>query len=132
MKKTIFIIFIISIFSCNPQNCPVLTYNELNKMTYGDNNLPYTGRCVIYIDGKISSIQQYLNGKDYGKWTFYHSNGRVETKGKFNEFGQRSGKWKYYYKNGELKQISKYSNGERVGKWSVYDSIGRIMEEINY
>ena len=132
MKKLILIVFSFFLFSCNPQECPILSYDEINKIAYDDKKSPYTGRCAVYINDQISSVQQYLNGKDYGKWRFYYPNGKVETKGQFNQFGQRSGKWKYYHQNGNLKQISIYSNGERSGKWTVYDSIGKLINEVNY
>ena len=131
MKKLNLIIFSLFIFSCTPQTCPSLYYDELNKLTLNGDEA-YTGRCAIFIDDKLSSIQQYLNGKDYGKWTFYYSNGQIETKGRFNEFGQRIGKWRYYYKNGRIKQISEFSNGEVSGKWIKYDSIGKVIDETNY
>ena len=131
MKKLNLIIFSLFIFSCTPQTCPSLYHDELNKLTFNGDEA-YTGRCAIFIDDKLSSIQQYLNGKDYGKWTFYYSNGKIETKGRFNEFGQRIGKWRYYYKNGRIKQISGFSNGEVSGKWIKYDSIGKVIDETNY
>ena len=132
MKKSIIIVFSFLIFSCTPQECPVLSYDELNRLAYDSDNSPYTGRCSVYLNDKISSIQQYLNGKDYGRWTFYYPNGKIETKAKFNQFGQRVGKWKYYYQNGKLKQTSVYYNGERSGIWTTYDSIGNLIDEINY
>ena len=70
---------------------------------------------------------------DYGRWTFYYSDGSKETTGKFNKNGERIGKWKYYHTNGKLKQISNFSNnGEVKGRWVTYDSIGNITSDINY
>ena len=77
MKKSIIIVFSFLIFSCTPQECPVLSYDELNRIAYDSDNSPYTGRCSVYLNDKISSIQQYLNGKDYGRWTFYYPNGKI-------------------------------------------------------
>jgi len=133
MKKFIIIISIIT-SSCTPSLCPELLFDSANVLTYDSNNELFTGRCSVYDeDNNLSSIRQYLNGNDYGKWTFYYSNGSKETTGKFNKTGKRIGKWKYYYRNGKLKQISTFSkNGEVKGRWVTYDSIGNITSDINY
>ena len=135
MKNKYFIfLFLIILMSCsNPGVCPAeLNYDPVDKLTTL-NEEPYTGRCsVLNEDGGVRSIQQYLNGYDYGKWTFYYSNGNIETKGKFIN-GKRAGKWRYFHSNGKRKQISKYSkDGERNGKWSVYDTLGKLIETIQY
>ena len=78
------------------------------------------------------SIQQYVDGVDYGKWVFYFPNGEIETKGKFRN-GVRVGKWKYYYESGALKQVSSYSRtGQRSGKWIEYKENGDIINVVNY
>ncbi len=119
--------------SCSPSLCPELLFDSANVLTYDSNNKLFTGRCSVYENNTLRSVRQYLNGKDYGRWTFYYSNGRKETTGKFNSAGKRVGKWKYYYINGKLKQISTFSNkGEVEGRWVTYDSIGNITSDISY
>lgn len=121
------------IVGCTPNKCPELPFDRTNIITYDINGNLFTGRCSTYQDDNLRSIRQYLNGKDFGKWTFYYSNGKIETTGRFNKSGQRIGKWKYYFSNGKIKQISSYSkNGEVKGKWVTYDSIGNVTSEINY
>ena len=133
MKIKIIPLILICISCANPRSCSDLNYNSINKITETANGKLYTGRCTTYENESKRSIQQYLNGKDYGKWMFYFPNGKIETKGRFNEEGQRIGKWKYYHENGELRQISRYSKrGERLGKWVKFDSEGVKVEEINY
>ena len=133
MNKYIYILSLTFISCSNIQKCPELLFDSANLITYDSNNELFTGRCLVYEDNTLSSVRQYLNGKDYGRWTFYHSNGTKETTGKFNKTGKRIGKWKYYYKNGKLKQISTFSkNGELKGRWVTYDSIGNITSDINY
>ena len=132
MKKFIILLFILT-SSCSPSLCPELLFDSANIITYDNNNELYTGRCLTYENNTLRSVRQYLNGKDYGRWTFYYSNGKKETTGKFNKTGMRIGKWKYYYSNGKLKQISTFSNnGEVKGRWVTYDSIGNITSDINY
>lgn len=132
-NKYLKFLFFIMLSSCSsPGVCPELNFDPVDKITTL-NEEPYTGRCsVLYEDGGIRSIQQYLNGYDYGKWTFYFSNGKIETKGKFIN-GKRAGTWRYFHSNGKRKQISKYSkDGERKGKWTVYDTLGKLIETIRY
>lgn len=128
-----YIIFgLIILYGCSsPNNCPVLEYNSIEKLTRVEGEL-FTGRCITYKNDIKRSIQQYINGVDYGKWVFYYPNGEIETIGRFKS-GKRVGKWKYYYPNGKIMQISSYSTtGERSGEWKVYDTIGNILEKVKY
>ena len=131
--KYIIIVLLIILSSCStPDKCPELNYNSINKLTTLPDGSTYTGRCSVYRDGYKVSIQQYLNGVDYGKWIFYFPNGKIETKGKFKD-GKRVGKWRYYYESGKIKQISSYSKlGERQGKWIEYDEDGKKSKTTIY
>ena len=118
----------IMFFSCTPDPCGNLYLRKTNAYldevkTYiktGDNNrdtdLIYTGRCAVYSDGNLVSIQQYKDGFDHGKWIFYFQNGNIETIGRFQD-GKKVGKWKYYFENKSLRRISIYNNGEKDGLW---------------
>ena len=132
MNKYLYILSL-TFFSCsNIQTCPEFNYNSENKLTTLNDGSLYTGRCLTYKDGYKRSVQQYLNGVDYGVWTFYFPNGEVETKGKFKN-GQRVGKWKYFYESGQLKQLSRYSKlGERDGKWVEFDEDGKEIKTTLY
>jgi antitoxin component YwqK of YwqJK toxin-antitoxin module len=130
IKKLILILFLTSCSS--PHECPEMVFDPNDRTTKVDGSY-YTGRCMTFVDGRRRSIQQYLNGKDYGKWIFYFSDGSIQTKGRFNKSGLRAGKWKYFHENGTLKQVSRYSrDGERIGRWTVYNEEGEIIEETNY
>ena len=131
MKYRIIVLLIILSSCSTPDECPDLNYNSINKLTTLD-GLAFTGRCTVYEDGYKKSVQQYLNGVDYGTWIFYYSNGKIETQGKFKN-GVRVGKWKYYYQSGNIKQLSSYSElGEREGKWIEYDEDGEVTTSIIY
>ena len=133
MKQNIILLFFL-ISSCSvPDACPDLSFNSFDRITTNNDGELYTGRCLSYENEVKRSVQQYVNGIDYGKWVFYFPNGNIETKGRFNKVGKRIGKWSYYYENGQLKQVSKYSKkGERSGKWKKYNEVGDLIEEINY
>ena len=136
MKAKIIISFFFLISSCTPtpNPCPELFLKKPNfyieeYLTY-DNNTSnpnsdnaYTGRCSTYELEILSSIRQYKNGYDHGKWRFYFKNGQLETKGEFN-MGKRIGEWRYYYENGKLRQLSNYVDGSREGIWFKLDESG--------
>ena len=132
MKKILFLLIILT--SCSaPDECPEIFFNDIDRISTLSSGDLYTGRCLTFENGSKRSVQQYLNGKDYGKLIFYFPDGSVETKGRFNKAGQRVGKWKYYYETGQSKQVSRYSrNGERIGKWIYYNNEGEITNEVNY
>ena len=132
-KKLILVISVLIMVSCSePNECPEFDFNNLERTTTL-NNIPFTGRCSTYLNGRLKSVQQYLNGYDYGNWVFYFDNGKVETKGRFNKTGERVGRWKYYFDNGVKMQISKYSkNGDRIGVWKVFNKDGDLIDFIDY
>lgn len=124
LKLLILIISLTLFTSCTPDNCPDLDYNPEEGITKTNGKL-FTGRCIVFHDipyeDQIYTIRRYRNGKDHGVWKFYHTNGKLETKGRFID-GNRAGKWKYYYDNGNLFQISNYKNGQKSGKWIRFDT----------
>ena len=61
----------------SPDRCGEIEYVE--GITYLNGNL-YTGKCSVYKNDTIVSVQQYLNGKDHGNWVFYHPNGNCYTR----------------------------------------------------
>tara|TARA_B100001175_G_scaffold196977_1_gene167195 strand:- start:223 stop:633 length:411 start_codon:yes stop_codon:yes gene_type:complete len=136
MKKRNLILVILSIliYGCSdPQPCdPNLEFDSTEKITRLNDKL-YTGRCMVYSeDGDKLSIQQYLNGIDYGKWIFYFENGNIKTKGKFKD-GNKVGVWKYFHENGNVRLISKYNqNGDEKGVWKAYDSLGILIGKNQY
>ena len=120
---------------CTPTTTYPFVISKHTGMTFTQvaDEVLYTGRCMTYNEYGKKSVQQYLNGKDYGKWVFYFPDGQIQTKGRFNEFGKRVGKWRYYHENGKIKQISIYSkDGDRIGKWIEYNDAGDIINEINH
>ena len=115
------------VLSCTPSPCPELSRKKPNYyieeyLTY-DNDGPYTGRCAVYVADTLSSIQQYKNGYENGKWKFYYKNGVLETNASF-DMGKRVGAWEYFYKDGKLMQISNYKDGNRDGFWYRLENNG--------
>ncbi|MAC41840.1 MAG: hypothetical protein CMJ05_08640 [Pelagibacterales bacterium] len=104
--------------------------NTVIKVTYL-NDIRYTGKCETFYDDlglEVDSQRQYKNGLDHGRWTFYHTNGEIETTGRFKK-SKRIGIWKYYYEDGTLSQISRYRNGLKHGTWKVFSEKGELLSE---
>ena len=79
-----FLLLSLIFISCSTldiQRCPELSYNSINKLTSLPDGTLYTGRCEVYEGDLKKSIQQYIDGVDYGNWVFYFPNGKIETKG---------------------------------------------------
>ena len=95
MRKYIFVLSIFITSCSNIQECPDIQYNSSTRLTTLSDGEPYTGRCLVYKNNSKRSVQQYVNGIDYGTWIFYFPNGKIETKGKFRD-GLRVGKWRYW------------------------------------
>ena len=84
MKIKIILLLIFFVSCATPRNCPDLVHNSVNKITETADGELYTGRCMTYENDIKRSVQQYINGKDYGKWVFYFPNGKVQIAGLSN------------------------------------------------
>lgn len=88
----------------------------------------YTTRLI----GKGESQEK---GKDVvltGPWEFYHTNGKVKSKGSFNENQERTGWWEDYHDNGQLKEKTNYLNGKAQGKSQNWYDNGVLASEGTY
>ena len=129
MKKLFLYTSVLLLFSCNQfEDCSGIEI--IDGLVYKNGEL-YTAKCAFYDDnsGQMISSHEYKNGEFAGKWTFYHTNGQLQTVGKFDDKGNRIGKWKYYFDSGQLNQVAYYSNGEKDGIWKVYNENGELTVE---
>jgi len=72
-----------------------------------------------YSDYLIGKGEARQNGKDLvlvGPWEFYHKNGKLKSKGSYNDNYDRIGTWEYYFDNGQLKERTTYANDKPEGK----------------
>ena len=130
MKYSPFILVVLIFNSCGTiQDCGALKFDETERLTYNESKL-FTGICQsYYYSGKIRSKEEYINGKDHGKWTFFFRNGSVQTTGKFNK-GVKIGKWEYFYENGNIWKINFFdSDGDKTGEWIEYNEKGELIEK---
>lgn len=118
------------VMGCSEISCADLKYE--NGITTLNGKL-YTGKCYeYYFNGQIRSKQEYKNGKDHGKWTFYHPAEIIRTSGEFN-LGTRVGTWKYFYPNGKIWKVNNYDSlGNKIGKWTTYAEDQTIDTLVNF
>lgn len=83
--------------------------------SYADNK-PKIVEFQLEEDGKKITVGQEL----------YYENGKLQSKGEFDEAGQRNGRWEYYFNNGKLWSIGEYKNGVMEGKKEVYWPNGKM------
>ncbi|HEY4110186.1 hypothetical protein [Puia sp.] len=115
---------------------------------------PYSGRVIdYYLNGKVQTEGQLLNGKGNGWVIHYYHNGQKELArpykdgvidGTDREFypdgtlkqegvfvaGREEGVWKRYFPNGQTDLYSNYLHGELVDSSVRYYSTGMIKERV--
>ena len=70
----------------------------------------------------------YKDGKEHGKWTWWHKNGKKKSEGTYKE-GDEHGKWTYWYVNGQKKSEGTYKDGLVVSKWTYWYENGQKESE---
>lgn len=96
---------------------------------YGNEENEYkTGLWKFYYDnGKIKSKGEYDEGKMKGRWNFYDYDGNVSEEGDYKK-GERTGLWKTYEQK-TLTSEGKYDDGREDGNWKYYYSNGVLSAE---
>lgn len=122
-------------------------YNILNKRLNGES------KYLVY--GKIGHTMNFVDGKLYGAYTSYHSNGNIYKQctyendmleGVYNSYHTNGylnktvfykndipeGELKTYHDNGQLSTIGNLVYGNRVGEWIDYNELGKINRKTVY
>jgi antitoxin component YwqK of YwqJK toxin-antitoxin module len=79
-----------------------------------------------YPNGQIECEGFVIGEVQVGNWTFYHENGKVYSKGQYDDNGKPIGIWTEYYENGQIK----YEAISSQGNWFSLDDDN--LEIINY
>lgn len=77
-------------------------------------------------DGRKTVMLTYKAGNDTISATFYFSNGKVQSKGKYVD-EKREGFWLFYNEKGELVESASYSQGKLHGKRCFYFENGKLL-----
>lgn len=57
----------------------------------------------------------------------YYSDGALQSAGEVTETGEKTGKWRYWYRNGSLMTEGNYKDGKLHGRWNYYDVDGSLL-----
>jgi antitoxin component YwqK of YwqJK toxin-antitoxin module/Flp pilus assembly protein TadD len=74
-------------------------------------------------------------GKDVvlvGPWEFYHINGKIKSKGNYNENQERIGIWEEFYDNSQLKSRTNYVKNNAEGNSQSWFDNGVLSSEGDY
>lgn len=90
---------------------------------------------AFYLNGKLKSIGNYVNGKKVGKWTYNYSNGKIEQQGSYDKKNRVQGIWKWYYpcvspcsaEIGNLWREEVYVDDKREGSLIEYSDSGKVI-----
>lgn len=93
----------------------------------------------------MPALYQYENGRLYGKgavqgkdekftgdWEFYYSPGNISARGRYNEKGERTGKWQYYHFNGKTKGFQTYTDGKIQEREQFYFKNGNPSSDATF
>jgi len=66
-------------------------------------------------DNDLDGVGGFSNGKENGKWIYYHSNSEKSAEGVYNN-GVKKGAWNYYTDEGILNSTEDEDTGE-ITRW---------------
>ena len=93
-----------------------------------------TGEWSTYseIDGTVKSVENFNNGKQDGKSTFYYPGGVVPSQEISHSNGILNGKFKTFDRRGNLKSETNYKNNKKHGDMKVFSKRGKIVLHVEY
>ena len=147
MKRTLFFIIALVFIASLSFSQTKVNINNLEEhggaMFKIDDDKPYSGRVfALYKNTDNKKLEGlYRDGLKNGKWTWWHKNGDIYSKGSFRA-GLMSGQWEFYYSNGKIMAVGHYRNGDgtnedkngipihgRQSKWAFWHKNGFKSDE---
>jgi antitoxin component YwqK of YwqJK toxin-antitoxin module/Tfp pilus assembly protein PilF len=95
------------------------------KLKNGTGRLP-----LLYVNGKLNSEGNYLNGTLEGPYKHYYFDGSAEAEQYFKK-GMRDSIFRIFYYGGKINTEGMYKMGDKIGTWKFYREDGSLsrMEE---
>jgi len=82
--------------------------------------------------GVLVSKGAMLGKKRFGKWLFYHKDGRTVLSEEFYKEGFLEGEVKVYYANGKITEKAHYHLGKLEGNYKRYAIRGFLYQDLTY
>lgn len=135
MKALLPILVLFFLVGCTSELSEI-THDQTEQregVTYEINSLnPFTGILVNYgFDGKVSSRDNYNNGRLDGLSELYYDNGQLIFRINFKE-GREDGLAEFYFENGQLQKKGSYVQGKEDGLWESFYHTGAPASRILY
>jgi antitoxin component YwqK of YwqJK toxin-antitoxin module len=92
-------------------------------------------KVYTFVDnGVVSALGDldFNTKKPKGYWQYYYKSGNLLSEGKYNENGERIGRWVWYHMNGKIKEIAQYEDGKLNGVDSIFYENGNINKIIGF
>ena len=87
---------------------------------------------VSYKNGKIKEKGSFSKSKLKGEYIRYHSNGKIEYIGNYNNLGEETGIIQYFHNNGNLALEYTMKNAHLNGKLTRYFEDGSLHKSISF
>ena len=113
MKKKLFLLStLLILFACSSEKMNFSRLQDRNGLYYLVNeDKPYSGEVVSYINGKPEFEGKIENGLRVGTWVYYYPSGQKKMEGDYKE-GVRDGNWTTWKENGQQDAIEVYKYGK--------------------
>ena len=97
---------------------------------------PFTGNNLCeYINGQVKSKGEIKDGKNDGKWIWWHENGQKGLEKNYKD-GKLDGKVTGWYNHigldGQIWSEKHYKDGKKDGKWTRWYENGQMLSEEHY
>ena len=83
---------------------------------------------LYWPNGNQRARGQLIEGRQEGRWTFWHLYGKKKEEGSFRH-GAREGEWMSWYPSGQLRLMVRYWAGQPHGHFVSYRIDGSLREE---
>lgn len=94
-------------------------------------DVPYGKFKYYHSNGKLKSVTEFVQGVHKVNTMIFHENGHVASEGAFVD-QQKDGEWRYYSEKDTLIKVENYQLGKRNGVWKTYSTGGVLLQECNY
>jgi len=110
--------------------------NQQIGICFGENEMLFNGKkqkVFCYYDSqKLLGMGKKNKDQMVGYWEVFYNNGAVQSKGVFDDEGEKTGKWFWLYENGKTKSEVVFEKGKLNGTYLQYFKGGGLNYSANY
>lgn len=95
------------------------------------NNILHGHYISYFLNGKVESKGQFNNDETSGVWEFFYETGSLKMRGILFK-GANYGLWEYFFENGKKSMEGILYGRKREGEWKMYYENGQVRETGEY